>query len=158
MSESERSEYIGFYVTPEFKLELDKVKDRAKLKDEMIKRYFQDEKDWIKKEIKEMTETDIRYRGVLLSIKDNFQEAQEAYQEEIESIYTKASQTFSKITQAVDDLKKKTSDTKDDLYQITQGIKYIHTDQIEKLVSIAERFGKLNADEKELIKSIINKQ
>ena len=153
----ERNEYVGIYVTPTFKLELEKVKDNNTLKNEMIKLYFDDEKRWIKEEIQEMEDVDIRYKATLLKIKDNFKKAQASYQEEIEELYATTEKTFSKVTNAVDNLKAKTNNTKDNLHQISQSIKYINTDPLERLVSIAERYGKLNQDEKGLITLIIKK-
>lgn len=158
MSKENRSEYVGIYVSPEFKAELDLVRDNDKLKDEMIKRYFEDEKGWIKEEIQEMDDIGIRYKASLLKIKDNFRKSQDAYQEEIEEMYTATSKTFSKVTSAVENLKKKTENTKDNLHQISQSIKYINTNPLERLVTIAERYGKLNQDEKDMIKMIISKQ
>lgn len=156
--EDNRSEYIGIYVTPEFKKHLDLVKDNTSLRDTLINQFFEGEKEWMEQEIKGIDEQTIKYRAKLLQIKDNFSQAQQSYVEEIDKIYESGNKTLKDLDKRVSDIQQQISFAKEQLGGLSKSIISIHTGGLEKLLDLVDRYNKMGDDEKTLIMALINKQ
>lgn len=162
---SERSEYISFWVTSEFKKEFDIAKDNPTIVESIVKRYLTSEVDFLQTEISNIDEATIKYKARLIGIKDNFEKAQDIYVAEIEKLYEVVHAADTKINKGL-------QESADKVASLTKSFDFIKKD-IEKLdcfkidsvnqslvrfMDTINKFNTLPENEKELIKSLLIKQ
>ena len=155
-NKEERNEYVEIYVTPTVKRELEAAKDNQALKELILKQYLTSEKDWLEEELKQIDESTVKYSAKLIGIKDAFSKCQDAYVEEIESIYKKANDTFIKLDTISVDTKKSIEHTKDSLKDMLKSISEIDFYKIDKLLEIINKVNLMSSDELELMKKLLN--
>lgn len=155
-NKEERNEYVAIYVTPTVKRELEAAKDNQALKELILKQYLTSEKDWLEEELKQIDESTVKYSAKLIGIKDAFSKCQDAYVEEIESIYKKANDTFIKLDTISVDTKKSIEHTKDSLKDMLKSISEIDFYKIDKLLEIINKVNLMSSDELELMKKLLN--
>ena len=155
-NKEERNEYVAIYVTPTVKRELEAAKDNQALKELILKQYLTSEKDWLEEELKQIDESTVKYYAKLIGIKDAFSKCQDAYVEEIESIYKKANDTFIKLDTISVDTKKSIEHTKDSLKDMLKSISEIDFYKIDKLLEIINKVNLMSSDELELMKKLLN--
>ena len=156
IKKEERSEYVAIYVTPTLKKEFELAKDNQALKETILKQYLTNEKDWLNDELKQIDESTVKYSAKLIGIKDAFSKCQDAYVEEIESIYKKANDTFIKLDTISVDTKKSIEHTKDSLKDMLKSISEIDFYKIDKLLEIINKVNLMSSDELELMKKLLN--
>ncbi len=154
----ERSEYISMYVSPTVKKQWEGARDNAKLQEEIIKMHITSESSWIESELKEMDEMTIKYKAKLIGIKDAFSQAQDSYQEEVEAIWEKANQTFSKVNTITDSLARKSEEALISINGLSNGIRFINVERLERLLVVIDKYNALGKEEKGLINALINKE
>lgn len=155
-NKEERNEYVAIYVTPTVKRELEAAKDNQALKELILKQYLTSEKDWLEEELKQIDESTVKYSAKLIGIKDAFSKCQDAYVEEIESIYKKANDTFIKLDTISVDTKKSIEHTKDSLKDMLKSISEIDFYKIDKLLEIINKVNLMSSEELELMKKLLN--
>ena len=161
---SEKTELVSFWVSPELAKQLNEVKNSEKLKEKILKEYVTNETDWLKEEVQGIDEVVLLYKSKLITIRDNFEKVQEIYVDEIVKLIDKTSiafnpieEKFKKTFEGSQYLKNQLNDLSNDLNEISKKISYINTGTLERLLDCVERYNKMSEDEKELIKTIINK-
>lgn len=152
----DRSEYVSIYVTPTLKKEFELAKDNQSLKESIIKNYLSSERNWLEDELKQVDESTIKYSAKLIGIKEKFQLAQNAYVEEIESIYKTANNTFKKLDTISSDLEKKLANAYSDTNQLISKINSMDFSKIERLLDLTNRVSNMSTSEKELLKKLLN--
>ncbi len=164
MEVNQKTELVSLWVTKEVAKQLNEVKDSDKLKDEIIRRLVTDEIGWLNNEVEQMDEAVLRYKAKLLTIKDNFGKAQDAYCTEIVAAIERSESVFKPIEENFDNLKSsiQTIDSQINgvskcLSDLNQKIGYIDYTRLEKLLDAVDRFNKMSDAEKELITLILNK-
>ena len=155
MSENTKTECVTLWVTPTVAAELKIAKDNDSLRDEIIKRFVRQEVSWMESEMRDVDDATIRYRAKLLAIRDEFQKGQDSYCEEIEAIYKKASDTFSRLDSVSKPLSEKAKTALEDIKKVSSAIDYINVDRLEKLLNLVDRYNSMSDDEKALIQSLI---
>lgn len=156
LRKEDRSEIVSVWVTPTVKKELEAVKNNDSLKESLIKRYLKDETDWLNRELKEIDEATIKYSAKLIGIKDAFSKCQDAHIEEIEAIYTKASETFSKINNVCNDVNRNINNTKNNLSALLQQISIIDFYKINKLLETVDKINSMSEKELELLRKVLS--
>ena len=154
----ERSESIFLRVTPKVKKEIELAQDNKILQDTIIKNFISSETEWLKGEMRDIDESVVKYRGKLLTIKDNFSEAQDSYVEQIEEIYGVADKTFNKINTVSDSLSKKVDSAYNKIDELSKKISYINCDRLERLMDAVDRFSNMTPEQKKLIEMIISQK
>lgn len=154
----ERNEIVSIWVTPTFKKELEAVKDNAKLRDSIIKNFFEREKSWLEEEIKDMDDSILRYRAKLLTIQDNLGEHHQSHVDVIEKIFDEASKQFKSVEKVIENLEGKAERLFNKLNQINDKLPYLYADKLEKLLDLTDRYNEMSTDEKQLIKMIIERK
>ncbi len=157
VKKEERTESVWVYVTPAVKAEFQMAQDNEKLREQIIRDYIRSETDWLKQEMGEIDEAVIKYRAKLLTIKDQFKEAQDSYVEQIESISSAAQESFKKFDCIAIDVNKKVVNTYDKIVDLSNKLSYIDADRLTRLMDALDRFDSMSAEQKELIKLIVNK-
>ena len=160
----QRTEYIGLYVTPTMAKELKLASDNKQLEDKIIKDFVTNETDWIKSQISEMDEINVLYRAKLLTIRDSFQKAQNTYIEEIEKMCDVPHTELQGLESKIQSIKNQTQSVKDEakslfyeVENISNKMKYINCEPIERLLNLVERFNQMGESDKELIRLMITK-
>ncbi|MCR9263333.1 MAG: hypothetical protein NXH86_04205 [Flavobacteriaceae bacterium] len=154
----ERTEHIFLNVTPKVKKELEMAKYNHALKDSIIKNFIESESNWLKDEMRDIDEYTVKYRAKLLTIKDNFSEAQSSYVEQIEEIYSVANKTFSKIDKVSNTLNEKIESSYNQLEALSKKISYINHDRLDRLLDAVERYSNMTTEQKRLIEMIISEK
>lgn len=154
----ERTEWISMNVSKAIKNEFEMAKDNKSLQDEIIRRFLKSETEWLENELKDIDEVTIRYRARLIGIKDAFSKAQDSYVKEIEDIYNKSAETFSKAQGVSKLLEVETQKTVDIIKSLAKSIEYIDVRPLERMISVVEKFNSMTIEEKELINLLINKK
>lgn len=154
----ERTEYVSMMVSPSVKREFEAARTNKELQETIIKNHIQSEAGWLEQELKNIDEATIKYKAKLIGIKDAFSKAQDTYVEECEKIYGIADQTIRKI----DTLSERFIDSLDEpihkvkqLGQIIDAVTGTRLHNLEKMIELAERFQRLGAQEKSLIKLLL---
>lgn len=151
----ERSEYVAIYVTPTLKKEFELAKDNQSLKETILKQYLTNEKDWLNDELKQIDDSTVKYSAKLIGIKDAFSKCQDAYIEEIETIYNKANETFKKL----DNVSKVTNDqiknTKENLDSVLKRISELDFYRVEKLLDLINKINSMSETELSMIKKLL---
>lgn len=154
--ENERTEYIGLYVTPEVKKQIDSCNDNDSLKEKIVKDFFKNESDWLSSEMKEIDDITIKYKAKLIFIKEHFTEAQDSYVEEIEKIMTNTAKVIEKLDNINTTIKDKIDTTKRDFQQMADTINKLPIYQLEQLFNLLDRYSNMSDKEKELMVLILN--
>lgn len=157
VKKEERTESVWVYVTPAVKAEFQMVQDNDKLKEQIIRNHIRSETDWLKQEMAEIDEAVVKYRGKLLTIKDNFKQAQDSYVEQIEGIISVAQESFKKFDTIATDVNRKVTDTYGKIKELSDKLGYIDADRLTILMDALDRFNNMTHEQKELIKLIVNK-
>lgn len=105
MSDNKRTEYVGVYVTPEVKKEIEFNKDNPTIIENIIKRYLSSEKDFVEQELKDIDDVTVKYKARLIGIREAFQEANSSYVQEIEDIYKSGETTLNKLSSSIKSFK-----------------------------------------------------
>lgn len=157
-----RTEYVGLYMTPTMAKQIKEADNNEQLKDKLLKQFVTNETDWLKEEIQGMDEITTRYRAKILTIKDNFSEAQNIYVEEIEKLLIKSDEAIKPLSGKFSTLKKEVESVKSEVESVSKMIEnlsskigYIDYSRIEKLLDAVDRFNKMPESEKELIRLML---
>lgn len=159
--ESKRTECVFFHVTPEVKKEIEMYDDDDKMKEEIIRQYITNEKDWLNESLEEFDKSEIIYKCSLVKIKDSFKKAQEEYADDISKLYDMAyvknkqlKEELEKPEKTINELNEKVNGIKD----VLESLRIENTMQrLESFISLIERFNNLSSDNKSLIKSLLIK-
>lgn len=154
----ERSEYVGLYVTPSFKIELEASSSNEVIKEQLIKNFFTREKAWLEEEMTEIDEATLKYKAKLLTIKDRFSEAQEAYVEKIEDIYNVASKTFSKLDGLAGNIEKKLALTHQNIRTMSDSIGRIDAYPLERMLTAIDRYNSMSEEDKGFMKLLLKEK
>lgn len=160
----EKTECLFLHVTPSFKKEYESIQDDDKMKEFVIKQYFQREVGWMEEDLKEMDNSTIKYKAQLIKIKEAFGKANEDYSDEISKMYDcvsianrKLSEELVKQKTEVDNLAKSVRSLNEQVNEICSSIDTYKMQRLNDMLNMAERFAKLSDDEKGFIKLVINK-
>lgn len=157
VKKEERTESVWMYVTPAVKREFEMIQNNEKLREQIIRDHIKSETNWLKSEMDEIDESVIKYRGKLLTIKDKFNEAQDSYVEQIESISSTAYESFKKFDSIAAEVSNKVVNTYDKIKQLSDKLGYIDADRLTRLMDALDRFENMSVEQKELIKLVVNK-
>jgi len=153
--ENNRTELISLWVTKEVAKEIKFAESNKTLQDEIIKRFVKSEVKWMEGEMKQIDEEAIKYKAKLITIKDTFAKVQDEYIDEIEQIYSNAEKTFKNLDNLQDDLSKKVEKAFNSIKTLSEKISYIHTNNLEKLLNLVDRYNSMSSKEKELVKLLL---
>lgn len=156
IKKEERSEYVAIYVTPTLKKEFELAKDNQTLKETILKNYLAAEKDWLSDELKQIDESTVKYSAKLIGIKDAFSKCQNAYVEEIESIYNKARETFSKLDSIAVSTNNRIDQTRGNLEGVLKSISNIDYSKIERILSLIEKIDSMSSSELDILKKVLS--
>lgn len=156
IKKEERSEYVAIYVTPTLKKEFELAKDNQVLKETILKQFLSNEKDWLNDELKQIDESTVKYSAKLIGIKDAFSKCQDAYAEEIDSIYNKANDTFRKLDTISENTRKSIEYTKANLSGMLTQISTIDFYKIEAMLALINKINSMSITELELVKKLVN--
>lgn len=99
----------------------------------------------------------IRYSAKLITIKEKFAKAQGSYVDEINKIMSIVDNKFSEIDLWAKKINNQIEAAEQKIATVSKQVGYINTDSLERLVNLVERFSKMSKQEKDLIKSLIEK-
>ena len=153
--ENNRTELISLWLTKEVAKEIKFAESNKTLQDEIIKRFVKSEVKWMEGEMKQIDEEAIKYKAKLITIKDTFAKVQDEYIDEIEQIYSNAEKTFKNLDNLQDDLSKKVEKAFNSIKTLSEKISYIHTNNLEKLLNLVDRYNSMSSKEKELVKLLL---
>lgn len=153
MQDSKRTEYVGIYVTPEVKKELEFAKDNPTLIESILKRYLTGEKIFVEQELKEIDELTVKYRARLIGIRDAFQEANSQYVQEIEEIYNTGQTTLNKLSSSIKSFRESIQSVQTQYAQFNS----FQINQFERILNLLERFRQMSTEEKEMLKILMEK-
>jgi len=156
IKKEERSESVFIYVTPTLKKEFEHAKDNQVLKETIIKQFLTNEKDWLNDELRQIDESVVKYSAKLIGIKDAFGKCQNAYIEEIETIYKKANDTFRKLDTVSESTRKNIEHTKNNLSGMLTQISNIDFYKIEKMLELINKVNSMSNSEIGLMKKLLN--
>lgn len=151
----QRTEYISMYVTESTAKEFKVAQSNETLQEDIVRKFITNETDWLKSEMKDIDDTAIQYKAKLITIKDTFSEAQDAYIEEIESIYSKSSGVVSKINSLNKTLAATVTPVLSAVTEMNRWVNSINLQPMERLLSLMEKFNKFSDKDKEIIKTLM---
>lgn len=154
----ERSESVFIYVTPTVKRDFEAAKDNQALKQDIIKRFLTNEREWLNDELRQIDESTIKYAAKLVGIKEEFSKCQDAYVEEIEAICSKANETFKKLDSIAVNTRESIDRTMNNLRGIFTALDKIEFHKVERLLSLVDKINGMSPKELELIKNLLNAQ
>jgi ParB-like chromosome segregation protein Spo0J len=154
-AKEERIEYIGIYVTPTLKKELELVKDNQTLRDSIIKNYLQTEKEWLEQELNDIDELTVKYRAKLIGTKEAFSKVQDVHCDEISKMYDKTTETFGKINTVVKNTQDKIKEVSHNLDSMFRSINSIDLSNAERLLELVEKLSKMSKKEKEILSKLL---
>lgn len=154
----ERSESVFIYVTPTVKRDFEAAKDNQSLKQDIIKRFLTNEREWLNDELRQIDESTIKYAAKLVGIKEEFSKCQDAYVEEIEAIYSKANETFKKLDSIAVNTRESIDRARTNLSGIFTALDKIEFHKVERLLSLFDKINGMSPKELELIKNLLNAQ
>ena len=155
IKKEERSEYVAICVTPTLKKEFELAKDNQVLKETIVKQFLTNEKDWLNDELRQIDESVVKYSAKLIGIKDAFGKCQNAYVEEIETIYKKANETFKKLESVAENTNTKIERTKNNLYSMLDTMAKIDFTRVERMLSLVEKLDSMSQSEMDLLRKLL---
>jgi len=155
IKKEERSESVFIYVTPTLKKEFEHAKDNQVLKETIIKQFLTNEKDWLNDELRQIDESVVKYSAKLIGIKDAFGKCQNAYIEEIETIYKKANETFKKLDLVAENTNVKIERTRTNLYSMLESMSKIDFSRVERMLSLVEKLDSMSQSEMDLLRKLL---
>lgn len=153
MSDNKRTEYVGVYVTPEVKKEIEFNKDNPTIIENIIKRYLSSEKDFVEQELKDIDDATVKYKARLIGIREAFQEANSSYVQEIEDIYKSGKNTLDKLSSSIKSFKEEIQSVQHQYVQFSS----FHIAQFERILNLMEKFRYMSTEEKEILKMLMEK-
>lgn len=106
--------------------------------------------------MKQIDESTVKYSAKLIGIKDAFSKCQDAYVEEIETIYKQANDTFKKLDTVSESTRKSIEHTKNNLAGMLTQISTIDFYKIEKMLELINKVNSMSNTEIELMKKLLN--
>mgnify|MGYP005609038577 FL=1 len=153
MSENKRTEYVGLYVTPEVKKEIEFSKDNPTIIENIIKRYLSNEKDFVEQELKDIDDASVKYKARLIGIREAFQEANSSYVSEINEIYESGQNILNKLSSSIKSFKDEIQSVQHQYVQFSS----FHISQFERILNLMEKFRYMSTEEKEILKVLMEK-
>lgn len=153
-SEKVQTEYFGIYVTKEVKKRLEDARDNHKLQLDIITDFLSGEKDWLSNEIKLIDEETLKYRHVLLKLKESFTEHAIAYEAEINSIAEALYKKESEISKKLKPIENSINSVCSKINAINNSIDSMSLFKLEKGIELIEKFNRLSDDDKDVFKQI----
>lgn len=156
----DRTEYLGIYVTPEVKKELDAVRNNSELEEQIYRRFIESETQWLEEEIMSIDEIEVKYRAKLIGIKDSFAKVQDTYVEQIEKLISKTDKRNQDLDASLNQLNEKVQavfDNANELSKRVDNLGYLNINRLESFMDVLDRFDKYSNEQKELMKMLLTK-
>ncbi len=153
-----RTECVFLYCTPSVKKELDQYTDDDVMKEKIIKEYIEREKDFMEESLKDLDENELKYKCSLVKIKNDFKGAQESYEKEIESIYSKANDSLFKLKENLKEPKEAIIKMTEEIRSFKDLLSKIPTyniNGISELLNVVERYSKMDEKSKNMVAKLI---
>lgn len=158
----ERSAVISLWVTPSVKKEFEFAKDNQSLQEKIIKSFIGNEIEFVKDEISKISEIDVRYKAMLLTIKDNFEKAYDAYYESLEPLVNKLSELDRKLRNSLEPTMETLKDLNhkaDSLFKLVEradrAIKSINTDRVYDLMELIDKINSMSEEDKSVLSMLL---
>lgn len=160
----ERSEHIWMWVSPSVKKELESARDNQSLQEKIIKEFVTSEISFMKDEIANISEIDIRYKSMLITIKDNFEKSFESYCEGIQSLQNilgdknkELHNSLMPVKNELETLKGEAEKIKTMVLSIKETINNLNIDKVYDIIALIERINKMSESEKEILSLLLKK-
>lgn len=154
---NKKTEWLSFYCTPKFKKEFEALGDNERLKDKAIRDLFTTELDFVKQECDEIDNHIIRYRAMLLKLKDVFSEHQDLYVDEIETIINSVNSKFKPIESKVDLINTTINGLNSSVERVRDKLNHLPVERLERFNDSLQRFKSFTQDEKDIINLLLSK-
>jgi hypothetical protein len=151
---NKRPEYVSMWVSEKVKREFELAKTNESLQEDIIRRFFTNEREWLEDEIKQVEESTVKYKAMLLKVRDSFNLEQDKYIEDIEKVVGKADLTIKKLDKMVSGLDDKIKTTGNGLAEMCKKFEYVNTHNLERLMEAVDKWNSYSEDQKELIKML----
>lgn len=153
----ERNEYVSLRVTKEEKIRIEASQDNKTIQLEIIKEIFQSEKNWLQTELSQLDEELIKYRALLITIRQEYRKAQEDHCKQLETFWADLSNGLPSFRTKVSEITKELNPLLDVVKQFDKDFKDISTYRIKDMLELVQKFQGMNTEGMEMFKSLVEK-
>lgn len=147
--------YVGLYVSEELANQLEKVKGRKEIEEEILLKYINEQKIDIKASIESLDDDIIKFKAVAITHKNELKKVYDEQYEKLENLYDNIYKKKDEIKYKVDSAKIELQSLDSFIRDIDTSLGRLNTYKIDELLKVVNKVSSMSAKEKRIMNFLI---